>query len=105
MVNPARGEVEIVIDGVPRIMRLTLGALAGLEERLGADSLVALAERFEHGQIRAGDLVRLLSAGLTGGGNPVREDDLAEMSFEGGAVGAMRAGVELLARTFSTPGA
>lgn len=101
MVNPARGEVEVVIDGVPRILRLSLGALAGLEERLGSESLVALAERFEGGQIRAGELVKLLAAGLAGGGNPIPEAELAEMSFEGGTVGAMRAGVELLARTFA----
>ena len=103
MANAARGEVAVVIDGETRVLRLTLGALAGLEERLGATSLVDLAERFEGGQIRAGELLKLLAAGLEGGGNPVPEDRLAGMEFEGGAIGAMRAGVELLARTFAQP--
>ena len=28
MANPWRGEVELVVDGEPRVMRLTLAALA-----------------------------------------------------------------------------
>jgi len=43
--NPRRGEVAITLDGRARRMRLTLGALAALEARLGAGGLVALAER------------------------------------------------------------
>lgn len=101
MANAARGEVGIVIEGEARVMRLTLGALAALEERLGSTSLVALAERFEQGEMKAGELIALLAAGLEGGGNPVPEAELAGMVFEGGPVGAMRAGAELLARTFS----
>ncbi len=105
MANPARGEVEIVIDGRPHVMRLTLGALATLEEELGSESLVALAERFESGQIRSGELLKLLAAGLRGGGNPLSDDALRNAAFDGGAVAAMRAGIALLARTFSSEAA
>ena len=40
MPNPWRGEVELSIDGEPRVMRLTLAALAELEARLEAESLI-----------------------------------------------------------------
>lgn len=102
MTNPQRGEVAIRIDGSERVMRLTLGALAELEERLGAGSLLALAERFEKGAVPTADLITLLAAGLRGGGTAVTEAELAAASIEGGAVGAMRTAMLLLARTFRT---
>ena len=100
MANPHRGEVELVIDGEARILRLTLGALAALEARLETGSLIELAERFETGRIGAGELMALLSAGLSGGGAAVDEADLACAEIEGGAVAAMQAGMELLGRAF-----
>jgi hypothetical protein len=102
--NPYRGEVAIVIDGRSRTMRLTLGALAGLEARLQAGSLVGLAERFEDGKVATADLIALLAAGLSGAGEPVDEVELARAEIEGGAVGAMRAGMALLARAFRQDG-
>ncbi|MEO0426516.1 MAG: GTA-gp10 family protein [Pseudomonadota bacterium] len=99
-VNPARGEVSLVVDGVPRRLRLTLGALAALEARLKAGSLLALAERFETGAVRAEDLTALLAAGLAGAGDPMDEGALAEAEIEGGAAAAIKAGMALLARSF-----
>jgi len=98
--NPHRGDVSLVIDGVPHVMRLTLGALAGLETRLETGSLMGLAERFETGEVPTADLIALLAAGLAGAGASVSERELAGADIEGGAVGAMRAGLELLARAF-----
>lgn len=98
--NPHRGEVLLVIDGAPHVMRLTLGALAGLETRLGTGSLMGLAERFETGEVPTSDLIALLAAGLAGAGSRISEQQLAASDIEGGAVGAMRAGLELLARAF-----
>ena len=100
MANPERGEVALVVDGKPRVMRLTLGGLAELEAALGAGSLVELAERFEGGRASASDLLALLDAGLRGGGWPLGDETLASARIEGGAVGAMRAGLALLAATF-----
>jgi hypothetical protein len=100
MANPQRGEVAIRIDGREHVMRLTLGALAGLEERLQAASLLGLAEKFETGGVAAAELIALLAAGIRGGGGAVSEAELAVAEFEGGAVGAMKAGLLLLSRTF-----
>lgn len=98
--NPQRGEVVLVIDGTPRRLRLTLGALAGLEARLGAGGLVALAERFESGAVGADDLIALIAAGLSGAGADIGEAEVAAAEIEGGAVGAMQAGLALLATAF-----
>ena len=68
MANPWRGEVELVVDGEPRVMRLTLAALAELEARLEAESLIELIGRFETGAFRVRDLIALIVAGLNGGG-------------------------------------
>jgi hypothetical protein len=100
MANPYRCEVSITIDGRARTMRLTLGALAALEARLGAGSLMELAERFEDGRVPTGDLVALLAAGLAGADEDLDEEALARAEIEGGAVGAMRKGMELLSRAF-----
>ena len=104
MANPHRGEVLLTIDGRARRMRLSLGALAGLEARLDAGGLVALAERFEQGRVSAGDLIALLAAGLAGAGHEVTETEIAAAEIEGGAVAALEAGLALLAHAFR-PGA
>jgi len=102
MPNPWRGDVEIVIDGEPRVMRLTLGALAELEDTLGADSLVALVQRFETGRTSARDVFALIVAGLRGGGWDVTARDLRSAEIEGGVAGAAKAAAQLLARAFVT---
>lgn len=104
MANPWRGEVALVVNGERRVMRLTLGALCALEERLGADSVVALVERFEGGAVRSRDVLALLAAGLAGGGAPMAEAELGAAEFEGGPVAAARAAAELLRVTFALPG-
>lgn len=53
MPNRHRGEIEADIGGARRRLVLTLGALAELEASFGADDLVALAERFGGGRLRA----------------------------------------------------
>lgn len=89
-----------MIDGVPCRLRLTLGALAALEARLEVGSLMGLAERFDTGKVGAAELTALLAAGLAGAGEQMTEDALATAEIEGGAVAAMRAGMELLSATF-----
>ncbi len=60
MPNLHRGEIEAEIGGRPRRLVLTLGALAELEAAFGADDLVALAERFGSGRLKARDLIRII---------------------------------------------
>ena len=100
MANPHRGEVEVLVDGALRTARLTLGALAELEEALGEGSLVALVERMEAGRVSSRDVLSLIVAGLRGGGWAVSRDDLLAADIAGGPVGATRAAALLLARAF-----
>ncbi len=105
MANPHAGEVALVIDGERRVLKLTLGALAELETALGADSLMALVERFEGGRFSARDVMALLLAGLHGGGHPLPATALLAAEIEGGPVAAAQVAGLLLARAFATPGA
>lgn len=104
MANPWRGELRLVIDGQPHRLRLTLGALAELEEALGEEGLPALFARFEEGRFRAGDVLALLTAGLRGGGWSGEARDLLNAEIEGGIAGAAAAAARLLVLSLAGPG-
>ena len=95
--------MALVIDGQRHTMRLTLGALAELEESLAEQSLVALVERFEGTTFSSRDVLALLGAGLRGGGSDVAADALLHGDIEGGPMAAARAAAEMLARAFVVP--
>ena len=80
MPNHHRGEIEAEIGGARRRLVLTLGALAELEAAFGADDLVALAERFGTGRLKARDLTRIIGAGLRGAGEAISDDEVARMT-------------------------
>lgn len=103
MANPHAGEVELLVDGVPRIAKLTLGALAELEATMGDDTMNALVGRFESSDVSSRDVMALLVAGLRGGGWRVTTSELLTAEIAGGPLGAVRAAAELLARAFAVP--
>lgn len=94
----------MVIDGQRRVLKLTLGALAELEQMLEIGTLVELVERFEGGAFSSGDVLALIVAGLRGGGADVSRADLLQAEIEGGPMAAARVAAELLARAFMVPG-
>ncbi|WP_394690019.1 gene transfer agent family protein [Hoeflea sp.] len=98
--NRHRGEIAARLDGEVRLMCLTLGALAELETAFGVANLAELAERFETGKLSAGDIIRIVGAGLRGAGNIATDEDVAQMSAEGGVAGFARITAELLWATF-----
>lgn len=100
MANRLRGEVAAELDGQTFTLCLTLGALAELEDALGAGDLMALARRFEAGQLSAGDAIRVIGAGLRGAGNDIGDEAVARMQASGGAAGFVRIVANLLAATF-----
>jgi hypothetical protein len=102
--NRHRGEVEAVIDGERRILCLTLGSLAELETAFAADNLTDLAARFSAGRLKAQDMIRILAAGLRGGGNLASDEDVAVMSVEDGIAGLARLTGDLLTATFGGAG-
>ncbi len=103
MGNPYAGEVEVTLDGVAHRAKLTLGALAELEETLGAESLIALAQRFETGAVSSRDVLAVVVAGLRGGGWQGRAEDLRTVEIAGGPLAAARVAAQLLARAFAVP--
>lgn len=100
MANAHRGEIEVELSGRSYVLCLTLGALAELEHAYGGEDLIAIAQRFEQGKIGATDAIRVLGAGLRGGGNAVTDAEVAMMTAEGGAAGFMAIVVRLLRATF-----
>lgn len=100
IVNRHRGEVSIVINGAEHPMRLTLGALAALEDRIESGSLVALVERFETGTFKSEDLILLIWAGLNGAGIDISVEEVGACRLEGGPIAAAKAATALLSATF-----
>ena len=100
MANRHRGEAGAEIGGAPRRLVLTLGALAELEDAVGAEDLGALTERFASGRLKARDLVRIIGAGLRGAGEAVTDEEVAAMEIDGGAQGYVRVAAALIAATF-----
>lgn len=98
--NRHRGEVEAMIGGERRLLCLTLGALAELETAFAAESLAGLAERFSGGRLKAADLIRILGAGLRGGGNLFADEDVAVLDIDGGVPAAIAVVTDLLTLTF-----
>ncbi|HNS87558.1 MAG TPA: GTA-gp10 family protein [Parvularculaceae bacterium] len=74
MTQHRKGDAAIVINGEPMTLRLTLGALAALEETLGQGDFAALQKKLE--APRVSDLLLILQALLQGGGRLVSLDAL-----------------------------
>ncbi len=107
MINRHRGEIEARLDGEAYCLCLTLGALAELEDAFGEEDMVALAQRFETGRLKSTDAIRIIAAGLRGGGYDFCADDVAAMKAEGGVKGYVDIVARLLKATFAseqTPG-
>lgn len=101
MANRHRGEIEAELGGKTYTLVLTLGALAEIEDAYGGEDMIAIAERFEGGRIRASDAIKVIGAGLRGAGETISNEDVAKLSVPGGAAGYLRILAELLKATFS----
>jgi hypothetical protein len=102
MVNHHRGEIDAMIDGKPYRLCLTLGALAELEAAFGDEDMLALAQRFSSGRLSARDAIRIIAAGLRGGGNDISDAVVARMQIENGAAGSVDIVARLLEATFDS---
>ncbi|MDJ1159026.1 gene transfer agent family protein [Chelatococcus sp. SYSU_G07232] len=100
MANRHRGEVEAVLGGRRFTLCLTLGALAELEAAFAADNLPALCARLAEGAPSTRDLIRILAAGIRGGGTALTDAEVAALPAAGELEACMRAAVALLAATF-----
>ncbi len=80
MINRARGETGLSINGKTYALCLTLGALAQIETALETASLDDLSARLR--QLRAADVLMVLEALLMGGGNPLSEAELQAANID-----------------------
>ena len=78
MTHP-RGDVRIKINGEEKTLRLTLGALADIEDRLGGD-LASLEARLK--APRVSDIVTILHALLAGGGTALTLEALKASNID-----------------------
>lgn len=79
LINAARGEVALTINGTPHRLCLTLGALAQLETHFAVAGPSALASRLR--TLSASDLLIVLQALLTGGGEDISPDALSRAAI------------------------
>ena len=100
MANRHRGEIEAELGGQNYTLVLTLGALAEIEHAYGGEDMIAIAERFEGGRIKASDAIKVIAAGLRGAGFTFSDDEVAKLSVAGGAAGYLRIVADLLKATF-----
>jgi heme oxygenase len=96
MINAARGEVQLRLQGRDYRLCLTLGALAEIEHALGLDDLTALDARLARPSAR--DLVRILTALLRGGGEDMREAEVERLPLDA------RAMADAIGRAFAAAG-
>ena len=100
MANRHRGEIDARLDGAGYRLCLTLGALAELEQAFGDADMLALAQRFEGGRLKASDAVRIIAAGLRGAGHDITDEAVARLQADDGAAGFVRTVARLLQATF-----
>jgi Phage tail tube protein, GTA-gp10 len=101
MANRHRGEIEAELGEKKYTLCLTLGALAEIEHAYGGEDIIALAERFETGRIKASDAIKVIGAGLRGANHQISDEELAKLSVVGGAAGYLRIVADLLKATFT----
>ncbi len=99
--NRRRGEILAELGGQKHILVLTLGALAELEDALSCKNLQDLTERFSSGQLSASDIIKVLGAGLRGGGLVIENEEVAQLSHERGVPALAKLAGELLVAAFS----
>ena len=102
MVNQLRGEISAEMDGKNWTLCLTLGALAHLENSLEVENLSELSARFSNGKLSASDILKIIQAGLMGGGYTLSEEEVAQMRVQGGLTTYVEIAARLLQATFST---
>ncbi len=102
MANLMRGEIEASVGGKTYTLCLTLGALAELESALAVPDMLALAERFESGRLKARDAIMIIGAGLRGAGHDISDEQVAAFVWEEGMAGCIAVVAQLLQATFST---
>lgn len=81
MVNNSTNSSKLVINGSEYVLRLSLGALAEIEEEFQLESISALGTLFSE-SLKIGNLLKLLKSLLVGGGNPLSLEEIKASDIE-----------------------
>jgi len=103
LANRWRGDVIGHINGQSQLLRLSLDALARLENAVPDDNIIAFLQRISTSGMRADDALWIIRAGLYGAKESLRGgDDAAEDAIEvrGGYHAAVRLATDLLVAAF-----
>lgn len=84
MPNKARGDADFIAGNARYTMRLTLGALAEIEDGLGVSSLADLGARLKH--LGTADIALVAAALLRGGGADLAPADVLKLDADLGAL-------------------
>lgn len=103
MANRRRGEVEAVLGGRMRRLKLTLGALAELEEALGEGDLGRLFARLAGGRLSAREMIAVIGAGLRGAGAATSDAEVAAWAPDDGVAALAALVGELVAASLGLP--
>ena len=96
MPNRIRGDSELVAGNQHYTMRLTLGALAEIEDALGLTSLGDIAARLK--TLATSDIAAVASALLRGGGHTLSASDVLKFECDLGSI------VRAIAAAFTAAG-
>lgn len=96
MINQARGEVPLCIEGCDYTLCLTLGALAEIESGLGPERFRQIDTRLIHPKIA--DIAVILCALLRGGGHDLSLGELQNKQVD------LKVAVKAIERAFAVAG-
>ena len=97
-------DLLLKVDGTGGGVFTTVAGLRTRSLSFGDSDMLALAERFEKGRFSAQDAMRIIGAGLRGGGHGIADDAVGPMKADGGAAGFVDIVARLLRATFVTSG-
>ena len=82
MANKRRGEVTFDADGETYKMRMTLNAMAEIEDAFELDSITQLADIFTEGEFKVKQLIQLLGALIRGGGHEITDREVGDFDLD-----------------------
>lgn len=88
MHNPWRGEIELELQGRQFVLRPSFQAISQLEQTLGC-GILCLVRRMQSGDVRLGDIVAIIEAGICGSGGSIDREWLGETVLRHGLTKVM----------------